>query len=255
MKKIYTKPVKKLSLLLGILLLLFNASTVKSQSTDDEDDGFSFTVALVSDQFFGFAPSFSGSYSINPTLDFTFYGILWSGGTAAAWGNWTEFGVGVNLNVADGFSINPNLGITGGNLLSSGTQGPSVFGDGIVPNFIVSLDKPKVEGEIYFGYYAPLRDMTDKVDPLSNPTTLAYVHYWANLGYKASSKFSLGLHFEHLVNTGGSEVTSSTDVFQWIGPYIQFSSPKNGIFARLSAGGDLVDGNDSFFKVNAGFTF
>src|SRR5690606_155133 len=100
-----------------------------------------------SDQFFGFAPAFSGAYTVSPKVDLTFYGILWSGGAGGGWGNWTEFGVGASFNVAEGFSINPNIGITGGNLLSSGAKGPSIFGDGIVPNLILGLAKDHVEGE------------------------------------------------------------------------------------------------------------
>ncbi len=242
MKKNLTRSLK-LSVLFGALLLVLNTANVKAQ-----DDDVSFSVALVSDQFFGFAPAFSGSYSINPTVDLTFYGILWSGGTGGGWGNWTEFGIGANFNVADGFSINPNIGVTGGNLLSSGAAGPSIFGDGIVPNLILGLDKTKAEGEVYFGYYAPLRNKAPE-----NGSTNAYIHYWANLGYKASDKFSFGAHFEHL--TGGPTSAAMSDAFQWIGPYIQFSVPKFGAFARLTAGGDFVEGNDSFFKVSTGFSF
>lgn len=251
MKKIKTRLLNR-TLTLGIALMFFYLSPALAQDSEEEED-FSFSVALTSDQFFGFAPSFKGSYAINPSVDLSFYGILWSGGTGSAWGNWTEFGIGANLKVADGFSINPSLGITGGNLLSSGAQGPSVFGDGIVPNVVVALNRTRVEGEIYFGYYAPLRDLTGQVAS-ENATTLAYVHYWANAGYKVNSRFSFGAHFEHLINSGGSEVTASSDVFQWVGPYIQFSAPKKGIFARLTAGGDMVQGNDSFFKVTTGFS-
>ena len=246
MKKNLTRSLK-LSALVGALLLVLNTTSVKAQ---EDDDDFSFSVALVSDQFFGFAPAFSGSYSINPTVDLTFYGIMWSGGTGGGWGNWTEFGIGANFNVADGFSINPNIGVTGGNLLSSGAAAgsPSIFGDGIVPNLILSLDKTKVEGEVYFGYYAPLRDKA----PVGGSTN-SYIHYWTSLGYKASPKFSFGAHFEHLM--GGPTVDPMSDAFQWIGPYIQFSVPKFGAFSRLSAGGDFVEGNDSFFKLSAGFSF
>lgn len=245
MRKITT--LSKNIVALSCLFLVLISTKAKGQGTDDN---FSFTIALNSDQFFGFAPSFSGAYAVNPTTELTFYGILWSGGTGGGWGNWTEFGVGANFTVADGFGINPNIGVTGGNLLSSGVEGPAIFGDGIVPNLILSLDKQYVEGEGYFGYYAPLRDRAPE-----GGTTLSYVHYWANLGYKVSPQFSFGAHFEELINSGGSNVEESTSVYQWLGPYIQFSSPKYSVFARLTAGGDLVSGNDSFFKVSTGFSF
>ena len=84
---------------------------------------------------------------------------------------------------------------------------------------------------------------------------MAYVHYWLNLGVRASQFFSVGAHYEHLINSGGSDVTSSTDVYQWLGPYVQFSKPTGGPFARFSFGTDLVEGNDSFFKLTTGFNF
>lgn len=246
-KKITNSLVKLV--LLFLIAFMFILNGVKAQ-TFEEDDSFTFTLGLTSDKFFGFAPSFSGAYSVNPKTDLTFYGIFWSGGTGGAWGNWTEFGVGANFKVSEGFAINPNIGVTGGNLLSSGTDGEPIFGDGIVPNFILSLNESQVEGEGYFGYYAPLRNTAPE-----NGTTLSYIHYWANLGYKVSSKFSFGAHYEQLINSGGSNVSESTNVYQWLGPYIQFSSPKHSIFARLSAGGDFVEGGDSFFKMSTGFSF
>lgn len=234
----------------GLLLaMLFHFSFVDTVSAQ-EDSKFSFNVSLNSDQFFGFYPFFQGAYSLSEKTDFTFYGILWSGGTGGGWGNWTEFGAGVNLNVGGGLSINPQIGILGGNLLSSGTAGEAILGDGIVPNLTVGLDRDKVEGQIYAGYYAPLRDNAP-----SEGTTLSYLHYWINGGYRFSGFFSAGLHFEHLVNTGGSEVEESTDVYQWFGPYVQFAKPGGGPFARFSFGTDFVEANDSFFKLGAGYSF
>jgi hypothetical protein len=229
----------------ALIIASLSLSTANAQ-----EEKSSFKVSLNSDQFFGFYPFFQGSYTLNPKVDFTFYGILWSGGTGGAWGNWTEFGMGLNFNVAEGLNINPQIGILGGNLLSSATANQGVLGDGIVPNITIGLNKTKVEGEIYAGFYAPLRDKT-----LSNGTTLSYLHYWTNLGYKVSEKVSFGAHYEHLVNTGGSQVENSTDVYQWFGPYLQFAIPDGGPFARFSFGKDLVKGNDSFFKLTTGFNF
>jgi hypothetical protein len=242
----------KFTQLLGgicLLAILTLAMSFQSASAQGEDK-FSFDVTLNSDQFFGFYPFFQGNYSISDNTDFTFYGILWSGGTGGGWGNWTEFGIGIGFEPAEGISVNPQVGVLGGNLLSSGTFGTGRFGDGIVPNITIGLDKAKTEGEIYAGFYAPLRN-----EAPANGTTLSYLHYWANFGFKASAFFSFGAHFEHLVNTGGSEVASSTDVYQWLGPYVQFSKPEGGPFARFSFGTDLVEGNDSFFKLTTGFSF
>ncbi|MEM9886617.1 MAG: DUF6733 family protein [Bacteroidota bacterium] len=245
MKKRFTQ--LSMCCIFSILLLLVFTRELTAQ---EEAANFSFAVSLNSDQFFGFYPFFQGAYSVNDNVDFTFYGIFWSGGTGGGWGNWTEFGIGASFAAGNGFSINPQLGVLGGNLLSSGAGGPAVFFDGLVPNLTIGLDQDKVEGQIYAGFYAPTRD---KVDGLG--TTLSFLHYWINAGYKISSLVSAGLHFEHLINTGGSEVEESADVYQWFGPYIQFTKPGGGPYARLSAGGDFLEENDSFFKLTAGFDF
>jgi len=224
----------------------------RASAQEGGEDNFSFSVSLNSDQFFGYYPFFQGSYSMGESADFTFYGIMWSSGTGGDWGNWTEFGVGFNFDAGGGITFNPQVGVLGGNLLSSGAGGPAVFGDGIVPNLTVGLDKEKIEGQIYIGYYAPLRD-----EAPADGTTLSYLHYWVNTGLKASDTFSFGAHYEQLTNTGGSNVDESTDVYQWLGPYIQFAKAGGGPFARLSFGTDLVDEatNDSFFKLSTGFNF
>lgn len=245
MRKIDISLLSKVAVGLSFMFLL-TASPVFSQT----DDKFDFSVTLNSDQFFGFYPYFGGSYSLSESSAFTFYGILWSGGTGGGWGNWTEFGIGMDFTVADGLSINPSVGILNGSLLSSTAAGPSVFGEGIVPNVVIGLDKEKVEGEIYAGYYAPLRD-----EAPTGGSTRAYLHYWANIGFKASSFFSLGVHYEQLDNSAGSNVPSSVTLYQWLGPYVQFADPNGKAFARFAGGGDLVEGNDSFFKITTGFNF
>jgi hypothetical protein len=239
--------------LLFLVLVLFSAQELRAQSTEEDAEKFSFDVSLNSDQFFGFYPFFQGGYAVSDAVDFTFYGILWSGGTGAAWGNWTEFGVGVSLAAGDGLTINPQIGILNGNLLATGAAGPGLFAEGVVPNVTIGLDKNNIEGQIYAGYYTPLRNEVDAT--AGSTTTLSYLHYWINGGYKVSSFFSLGLHFEHLINSGGSNVEESTDVYQWFGPYVQFSKPGGGPFVRFSGGTDFVDGNDSFFKLTTGFGF
>lgn len=246
------KYVKNLTSKSKYILLLFLASFLLSSEMAfaQEEKEFNFAVALNSDQFFGFYPTFQGSYGSPEKAQLTFYGIHWGGGTGASWGNWTEFGLGASFKAGDGITINPQIGFLGGNLLSSGVNGPAVFGDGIVPNLTVNLLKEKIEGQFYYGYYAALRDEA----PL-NGTTLAYTHYWINLGFRASKFFSLGAHYEHLINSGGSNISAATDVYQWLGPYVQFSKPTGGPFARFSFGTDLVEGNDSFFKLTTGFNF
>lgn len=230
---------RRVTLFLVIVLCSFFSNAQEEEKT-------SFSVSLVSDTFFGFAPIVTGSYSLTENTDFTIYGIYWSGGTGIGWGNWAEFGAGVNFDLGSGFNFNPQVGFTKGNLLSSYTAGPSVFGDGVVPNFILGLDEDHLEGEIYFGYYLPLRT--------EGASTASYIHYWANFGYKVSDFISSGVHYEHLY--GGAE-SMEADVYQWFGPYVQFSDLKGRGYLRLSGGVGFVDEvpsyNNSFYKLAFGF--
>ncbi|MEM9328582.1 MAG: DUF6733 family protein, partial [Bacteroidota bacterium] len=108
------------ALTIGCLL-----STTVLHAQDDDDDKFGMSVSLNSDALFGFYPFFAGSYAINDGLDFTFYGILWSGGTggeALGWGNWTEFGIGLGFPVGDALYVNPQIGLLNGSLLSTATN-------------------------------------------------------------------------------------------------------------------------------------
>lgn len=222
----------------------------QSAKAQEAERKFSFDVTLNSDQFFGFYPFFAGSYGMSDKLDFTFYGILWSGGTGGGWGNWTEFGAGVSFQASEAISVNPQIGFLGGSLLSSGAAAAGIMGDGIVPNLTIGLDTETLEGELYFGYYAPLRN-----EAPAEGSTLIFTHYWANIGYKVSPFFSLGAHWEHLILSGGSEVEESSDLYQWLGPYVQFSDPGGKSFARFSFGTDVMEENDSFYKLTVGMSF
>lgn len=248
------KSVTNLTKAMAISAIVFTALCAAPAMAQEEKQ-FNFSATLNSDQFFGFYPTFQGSYGVSDKTALTFYGILWSGGTGSGWGNWTEFGLGLNIEAAEGLNINPQIGILGGNLLSSSAIGQSVIGDGIVPNLTVNWLREVTEGQFYFGYYAPLGERSP-VNPNQPPLgTLVFVHYWANFGIRASEMFSIGAHFEHLINSGGSNVEESTDFYQWLGPYIQFTKPGGGPFARFAFGPDLVEGNNSFFKLTAGFSF
>ncbi|TDS11814.1 DUF6733 family protein [Sphingobacterium paludis] len=224
-------------------------------TTNAQDNSATFSLSLTSDQFFGVAPSAGVEYKLSDKIGLSAYGIFWGAGTAAAWGNWTEFGGGVNLYLADGITLNPNIGFTFGDLLSKGaTSGQlgGIAGDGIVPNLFFNVDKPKFESEIYAGYYAPLRDEAPE-----GASTLAYLHYWANAGYKVSPNFSVGGHFEHLRRTK-DDVNGVADYYQWLGPYIQLNVPRVASFIRFSAGPELkndLQAKDSFYKLSTGFSF
>lgn len=230
---------------LSMLLLSSVVCLGQESSVEDKVD---VDLSLNLDAFFGFNPMMTISYALSETDAFTAYGIQWGAGTGSAWGQWTEFGVGYNKSLGD-FDINPQLGFTMGSLLSSGAAQEGIIGEGIVPNLTVGYDSESFEGEFYFGYYAALRDNTQAGEATNN-----YVHYWANLGYKVSSFFSFGAHFEELylsggdVNGGGS--LDRVDGYQWLGPYVQLAKGNAGL--RFSFGGNLAsDGfapND-FYKL------
>jgi hypothetical protein len=240
MKTTILKNAKKIAFTaLGVALLATTSATAQEETTK----GVDLSLTLVSDTFFGFAPMVSGSYNVGDGTDFTFYSIFWGGGTAQAWGNWAEFGVGLDFEVEEGLNVNPSIGFTSGNLLSSYTSAPSIFGEGIVPNVVVGLDKDQVEGELYFGYYAPLR--------AAGPVTASYIHYWTNLGYKASSLVSLGGHFEQLY---GGPKDGEGNVYMWLGAYAQVTDPAGKGFLRVTGGHDF-DSTGSFYKISAGFNF
>jgi len=240
------KPTGSKTMMFTLLLFLFAINTSKAQ----DEKKFDFAVGVNTDQFFGLYTTFQGSYGAPGKTAFTFYGTHWAGGAGQAWGNWTEFGAGLNFNVAKGLTVNPQIGILSGNLLSSGTAGPPILGDGFVPSLTVNLLRDKIEGQGYFGYYAPLRDKAP-----TPGTTLAYVHYWGTVGYRATNFLSFGVLYEELINSGGSNVAASSSVYQWLGPYIQFTKPTGGLFARFSFGDDLTAGKDSFYKMTTGFSF
>lgn len=222
----------------------------------------SYTVAINQDSFFGFYPSFSGAIPVSEKTDFTFYGIFW---TKPAFGLnptntgddlWTEFGVGVNLNLADGkLKVKPQIGITNGALLSGGdldengnVEGAN-FADGLVPSLTVNYADDAVEAELYAGYYAALRNR-------SGDAALDFLHTWVNAGYKFSSNVSAGAHYELLSNTRNTYPDgSSARVYQWIGPYVQFSLPQ-GFYARFTGGADVESGNaGDFYKLSIGMSF
>ncbi len=216
------------------------------ETTEDSSDKLSVGVSLNHDAFFGFNPMITASYPMNAKTDLTFYGIQWGAGTASAWGNWTEFGLGVNFKAGD-FAINPQLGFTMGSLLSSGAAQRGVVGDGIVPNLTVNLDNDKLIGQVYGGYYAAFRNETKAENSTNN-----YAHYWVNIGAKATPWLALGAHFEHLFLSGGKTNTNGsgnasldrTEGYQWIGPFVQVSKGVAGF--RFSFGGDLTKLDDSF---------
>jgi hypothetical protein len=233
------------------------AVAAAAQGPAQRDERFS--VVLNQDAFFGFYPTFNGLIPVSENVDLSFYGILW---TTPSFGNgggndlWTEFGVGANFILNDGkLQIKPQIGLTNGALLSGGvrdgdgdpTGTGSNFADGIVPSLTINYSDDTFEAEYYGGYYAALRNRNE--DGAND-----FLHTWINAGYKFTSNFSAGAHYELLSNTrvaGGS----SSVVYQWVGPYVQFAL-KKGFFARFTAGADIEEGNDGdFYKLAVGMSF
>jgi hypothetical protein len=242
------------------------AAQAGSGGSTDRDERFS--VVLNQDAFFGFYPTFNGLIPVSENVDLSFYGILWTtpsfASTALAGagpsGNdlWTEFGIGANFILADGkLQVKPQIGITNGALLSGGvldandvpTGTGSNFGDGIVPSLTINYSDDSFEAEYYGGYYAALANR-------NKDAALDFLHTWVNAGYKFTGNFSAGLHYELLSNTRTTYPGGSTAVvYQWLGPYVQFSLSK-GFFARFTAGADIEDGGDGdFYKLAVGMSF
>ena len=220
-----------------------------------------FSVVLNQDAFFGFYPTFNGLIPVSENVDLSFYGILW---TTPSFGNgggndlWTEFGIGANFLLNDGkLQIKPQVGLTNGTLLSGGvldandvpTGTGSNFADGIVPSLTINYADTTFELEYYGGYYAALRNRNEDA-------ALDFLHTWINAGYKFTSNFSAGAHYELLSNTRNTFPTGNTAVvYQWLGPYVQFSLNK-GFFARFTAGADIEEGGDGdFYKLAVGMSF
>lgn len=240
------------------------------------DSRFSAFLGFNQDTFFGNYTTASAGYAVNEFVDVTVYSILWHteffsqnglGGNqplaAAAdqipgTGLWTEFGGGLNFKLMDGaLNVNPQLGILNGALLSSAgaLNDPAVF-DGIVPNLTVNYADDRIESQLYLGYYIGTRGPADQND---------YVHWWYNAGIKPwgdsntwKSAISTGLHYEMLAQTDGAGPNfDSFNLYQWFGPYMQFSLP-NGFSARYSFGRNVDDNlglGDNFYKVNLGYSF
>src|SRR6056297_560896 len=233
--------VKKTTVLVALMGIIVSTS-VRAQGENDLDNKVSVGLSLNQDAFFGFNPMMTIGYELSDTDALTMYGIQWGAGTGSAWGQWTEFGIGYNKTVG-AFDINPQLGVTMGSLLSSGAAEPGIIGDGIVPNLTINLGTDLLEGQFYLGYYAAFRDNTQAGQSTNN-----YLHYWLNLGLKASDFFSVGAHFEELYLSGGETNGGGSldrvDGYVWLGPYVQFQKGNAGL--RFSFGGNLADEDERF---------
>ena len=258
---------QRVNVILSLLALLCapswaNAQRLDQPETDEQTDNgskFSANISLNQDAFFGFWPMASGAYEMTDGLDFTFYSIVWttpSFGVGGGTGLWTEFGVGTSFRVLDDkLSINPQIGILNGNLLS-GLDGRARAAEGLVPNLTVDYDDDILEAELYFGYYVGVRG--------EKANRLDYIHYWAYAGVKpmgfgdgkAKDLLTLGMHWEQLRFTGVPSGSDGYNLYRWIGPYVQFALPAD-VSLRFSAGANLDDDTTpiDFYKVSIAMGF
>jgi len=251
---------KSNSLLKLAAAITLGTSMLVSNAANAVDRDNSYTLMMNQDSFFGFYPSFNGLVPMTDTMDFSFYGILWTKPSFGLGNNnsgddlWTEFGAGANFHLMDGnLQVKPQVGLTNGSLLSTGNvnaanvQEGGNFADGIVPSLTVLYSDDQWEAEWYSGYYAALRNRGDT-------GALDFLHFWANGGYKFLPYMSAGVHYEMLDNTvaeGGDGGTT----YEWIGGYVQFSTD-NGMFARLTGGSEIQSGSSAdFYKLNVGMTW
>lgn len=249
----------------GLSAIVLTSFLTAPRAQADHHEGsndYSMKLNLNSDSFFGFNPFFIGTYKLDDSMDFTFYGIQWSAGTGgdsgdaagAGWGNWTEFGAGVAFKVGD-FVINPQLGILNGALTSNNTHARAF--EGLVPNLTVNYDHGALMAELYAGYYYGFEG--------NQKNSNNYLHYWLNGGYRISDFFSAGAHYESLVFMGG--VNRPTDAgyeyYMAVGPFVQFSDPKGRSFVRFNVGRDLRSAGqrdksgtklEDFYKLTIGMT-
>jgi len=205
-------------------------------------------VQLKQDTFFGFQTILDAGYEIQDNIDFTFYTWLWTnpnfgqsftGAAPGGTGLWTEVGGGLNFRfLDDALSINPQIGMLNGALLSSNVIGQDIrAGEGVVPNITANYDDDFFTAEVYFAYYMATRD--DRARD--------FIHTWANAGVRpAMFNFenvpvsSIGAHWEHLRQIKDRIGNATGTVYHWIGPYVEFALPKN-IALRFAGGVDLKD--------------
>lgn len=243
---------------LGLFLLMAGMGISQAQEQKPERK-FSVNLSLNQDAFFGFYPTVNAAVSLNEKTDFTFYTILWttpSFGTGGGGGLWTEFGAGLNLRAAKGaLVISPSIGILNGKLLSNGEY--SMPFEGIVPSVTANLGTKRFEGQFYLGYYAAMRKgkVKDGNEYEDAAVQNNFLHYWINAGVKTGGPISLGVHFEHL--RSNPSVGASSDVYQWLGPYVQFMTPK-GHGLRFTGGADITSRTpdteqNGFYKLSAFF--
>lgn len=258
----------------------------------------SVTMAMQADSFFGFNPAIYGTYGLTDNVALAFSVTYWTAISGIGVHNnnpWLETDMGLNLTFLDKrLSITPMIGFVHGQLLSSrggffsngdgATNERTTAFEGIVPSLTMNYVDDRFEGEFYMGYYKAIREEGGKAGQpgASNCTQVGsndpnclltaargvggrgswdFLHYWANVGYRANSMFSLGVHYEQLLSTrasatglgGGSLPGYQQDYYRWIGPYVEMKLA-GGMAFRFTAGKDMGN-NEDFYKLKFTKTF
>jgi hypothetical protein len=257
---------------------------------DTKKHPVSVTMALQADSFFGFNPQIYGTYGLTDNVALAFNVTYWTmiSGVGVHDNNpWLETDIGLSFTFLDKrLAVTPMIGFVHGQLLSSrGGFFPNGGGsvnerttafEGAVPNLTVNYIDKYVEGEFYMGYYKAIRSEGGTPGPQEGDDlgscggtgqrncmgpglagargTWDFLHYWANLGYRVNSMWSLGVHYEHLLTTrDNSAPGAQQDYYRWIGPYTEMKLP-GGMAFRFTAGKDLTD-NQDFYKLKFTKTF
>lgn len=222
-------------------------------------------VTLKQDAFFGFQTILDAGYEVAENIDFTFYSWLWTspnfgrsrivsgpnGTQVDAGGNglWTEVGMGLNFRfLNDALSINPQIGMLNGALLSSKIVGRGIrAGEGVVPSMTINYNDKHFTGQAYLAYYAAIRDERAR----------DFIHNWVSLGvkpalfnFKNTPISSVGVHWEHLRFHRDRIEGNTGTVYNWLGPYVEFALPMS-LALRFSAGADLKgDVSKEFYQAS-----
>jgi hypothetical protein len=222
-------------------------------------------ITLKQDAFFGFQTILDAEYEVLDNIDFTFYSWLWTspnfgrsrvvsgpnGTQVDAGGNglWTEVGMGLNFHFLNhALSINPQIGMLNGALLSSRIVGRGIrAAEGVVPSMTINYNDDHFTGQAYLAYYLAIRDERAR----------DFIHNWISLGvkpalfnFKNTPVSSVGVHWEHLRFHKDRIEGNTGTVYNWIGPYIEFALPMS-LALRFSAGADLKgDVSKEFYQAS-----
>ncbi len=218
--------------LLTFLTFIFLAISVHAE---EESDNSYFGIQMGQDPVFGFYPVAYGGWEIGESLYFTYYGVFWTQdllGGGDGTNLYTEFGVGVSYTTGN-LTINPSLGILGGNFHSGGDR--AVIGDGIVPALYLIYALPSGSVALSAIYWKGLRE------EVHNGTFYDLFEYIVKPEFTISKHFDIGLYYDHLItNTRIGDKSDNESSYLWLGPSIKIKSSK-GASLWFSTGVDLVD--------------